>query len=68
MLHNLCSITDGESHDNDFFTRFARNPILEILIKNIDCVGCTIMRGLKGVRYDLNDGFSSKTTFYNMRD
>ena len=38
------SVGDAESHDIKILTRFARNPILEILIKNFNCVGCTKTR------------------------
>ena len=38
------SVSDTESHDTKILTGFPRNPILEILIKNRNCVGSTFMR------------------------
>ena len=39
------SVKNSESDDIKILTRFPRNPILEILIKNCICVGSTNMRG-----------------------
>ena len=39
------SVSDAESHDIKILTGFPGNPILEILIKNCNCVGSTNMRG-----------------------
>jgi len=38
------SVSDAESHDIKILTGFPGNPILEILIKNRNCVGSTNMR------------------------
>ena len=38
------SVSDAESHDIKILTRFPGKPILEILIKNRNCVGSTNMR------------------------
>ena len=38
------SVSDAESHDIKILTEFPGNPILEILIKNRNCVGSTNMR------------------------
>ena len=38
------SVSDAESHDIKILTRFPGNPILEILIKNRNCVGSINMR------------------------
>ena len=39
------SVSDAESRDIKILTGFPGNPILEILIKNRNCVGSTNMRG-----------------------
>ena len=39
------SVSDAESHDIKILTRFPGNLILEIFIENLNCVGCTNMRG-----------------------
>ena len=39
------SVSDAESHDIKILTGFPGNPILEILMKNRNCVGSTNMRG-----------------------
>ena len=38
------SVSDAESHDIKILTGFPGNLIIEILIKNRYCVGCTNMR------------------------
>ena len=38
------SVSDAESHDIKILIGFPGNPILEILIKNRNCVGSTNMR------------------------
>ena len=38
------SVSDAESHDIKILTRFPGSPILEILMKNRNCVGSTNMR------------------------
>ena len=38
------SVSDTESHDIKILTGFPGNPILEILLKNRNCVGSTNMR------------------------
>ena len=38
------SVSDAESHDIKILTEFPGNPILEILIKNRNCVGSTNTR------------------------
>ena len=40
----LDSVSDAESHEIKISTGFPGNPILEILIKNRNCVGSTNMR------------------------
>ena len=37
------SVRDAESHGIKILTRFPGNPILEILMKFYNCVGCTYM-------------------------
>ena len=39
------SVSDAESHDIKILTGFPGNLILEILMKNRNCVGSTNMRG-----------------------
>ena len=39
------SISEAESHDIKILNRFPGNPILEILMKNLNCVGSINMRG-----------------------
>ena len=38
------SVSDTESHDIKILTGFPGNPILEICLKNRNCVGSTNMR------------------------
>ena len=39
------SVKNSESYDIKFLTRFPGNSALEILIKILNCVDCTKMRG-----------------------
>ena len=39
------SVSDVESHDIKILTGFPGNPILEILVKIYNCVGCANMLG-----------------------
>ena len=38
------SVNDGDSNDIKILTGFPGNPIVEISIKNRNCVGCNNMR------------------------
>ena len=52
------SVSDAESHDIKFLTRFPGNPFLEIMIKFCNCVGSTNMRGWFFTKICLNAIYS----------